>query len=86
MPWPLTENEVIDEQLENSLVSKVGNAEKSLTKDNICPAVNQLEAFKNQIEAQRGHKISGVAADLLIDYADNLITQFLTELPEGEGC
>ena len=53
---------------------------------NICAAINQLEAFKNQINAQSGNKISDEAADLLIAYADNLITQLLIELPPGESC
>ena len=77
---------VIDEQLENSLTSKVDNVEQSADKDNICAAINQLEAFKNQIEAQRNKKISEEGADLLIAYADNLITQLLNLLPEGESC
>jgi hypothetical protein len=77
---------VIDEQVQNSLTSKLDNASKSATKGNICAAVNQIKAFKNQIEAQRGKKVSDVAADLLIAYADNLIEQLLGELPPGESC
>jgi hypothetical protein len=40
----------------------VQNAEKSSSKDNICAAVNQLQALEGQIEAQRGNKISAAAA------------------------
>jgi len=36
---------------------------------------NTLEAFKNEIEALRGNKISDDAADLLIAFTDNLIAQ-----------
>lgn len=82
----LADSGVIDDQMVNSLLSKIENAEQSATKDNICTAINQLEAFKNQIEAQRGKKISDEAADLLIAYADNSITQLLSQLSEGESC
>jgi hypothetical protein len=77
---------VIDENLENSLALKLANASSSATKENICAAVNQIEAFKNQIEAQRGKKISDDAADLLLQYADNLIAQLLEDLAPGETC
>jgi len=36
---------------------------------------NTLEAFKNEIEALRGNKISDDAANLLIAFTDNLIAQ-----------
>ena len=77
---------MIDEQLQTSLTSKVENSLNSSTKDNICAAVNQLEAFKNQVNAQRGNEVSDEAADLFIEYADNLIDQLLSELPQGESC
>jgi hypothetical protein len=77
---------VIDSQMRNSLIRKIENAWASSDRENICAAVNQLEAFKNQIEAQRDHKISDEAADLLIAYADNLVTQRLSELAPGESC
>ena len=78
--------EIIDEQMKNSILAKVGNAEKSSDKENICAAVNQLEALKNEINAQRGKKIAEAAADMLVDYANNLITQLLADLPAGEEC
>jgi hypothetical protein len=77
---------VVDSTMSTSLISKINNANKSADKANICAAVAQLEAFKNQLAAQRGHKISEDAADLLIAYADNLITKLLSALPAGEGC
>ena len=58
----------------------------SATKDNICTAVRQLEAFMSQVDAQRGKKISDEAADLLIAYADNVIADLLSQLPPGETC
>jgi len=48
---------------------------KSLNKGRENAAIGQLEAFINQVEAQRGKKISIEAADLLIGYAENLISQ-----------
>ena len=82
----LLENGVIDPTIENSLESKVKNAEKTSSKDNICAAIYQLDAFKNQINVQSGHKVSEEAAIMLIDYADNSIQQLLNSLPEGVDC
>ena len=77
---------VISPELQNSLTSKIDNAAKSSNKDYICAAINQLEAFKNQVSAQRGNKISDMAADLMNSYTDNIIYQLLNQLPEGGGC
>jgi hypothetical protein len=68
-------NDDISDKIKNSLASKVENALKSLNKDRENAAIGQLEAFINQVEAQRGKKISIEAADLLIGYAENLIRQ-----------
>ena len=46
---------------------------KSLEKDNIQAAINQLEAFINKVTAQCGKKIPVEDADMLIQYAMNLI-------------
>ncbi len=77
---------VIDEQMRNSLLSKVDNADKSANKENICAAVNQIEALKSQVNAQRGKKISDEAANLVIAYADNVIANLKAQLPTGESC
>ncbi|MCK5232375.1 MAG: hypothetical protein KAR13_19035 [Desulfobulbaceae bacterium] len=63
-----------------SINQKVENADKSATKENICAAVNQLEALKNQVEAQRDNKISDEAANLIIEYVDNIIIGLLSQL------
>lgn len=63
------------DQIENSLVSKIENALKSLNKGRENAAIGQLEAFINQVEAQSGKKISEETAALLISYAENLISQ-----------
>jgi len=77
---------VIDENLQNSLMSKIENAEKSLDKDNICAAVNKLEALISQVNAQRGKKISDEAADDVIAYTNSVINYMTSLLPEGESC
>ena len=77
---------VLDASMENSLLSKIDNTDNSASKDNICAAVYKLEAFQNQIDAQRGKKISDDAADLLIAYANNLIFVLNAELMPGDIC
>ena len=57
-----------------SLIQKVENANSSATKENICAAVNQLEAFKNQVEAQRGKKLTDEEADELIETVREVIS------------
>jgi len=78
--------EVISIQMKNSLLSKIDNSHASADKENICAAVNQLDALKNQIEAQRGKKMSDEAATLLVNYADNLIALQQNQLPAGDSC
>lgn len=58
---------------ENSLISKLENALKSLEKENEGAAINQLEAFINAVEAQRGKKITDDDADALIATAQLII-------------
>jgi len=82
----LVDEGVISPEMEQSLISKVANAEKSSDKDNLCAAINQLEALKAHIAAQRGKKISEQASALLLGYADNLIRQLENRLPAGETC
>jgi RHS repeat-associated protein len=65
----------IASQLQNSLTSKLEAALKSLQKGKQETAINQLEAFINQVEAQRGKKISLSAADALITQAQAVIVQ-----------
>lgn len=77
---------VIAEEMQKSLTTKVGNAEKSSDKENLCAATNQLKAFKHEVNAQRGKKISDEAADLVVEYADNLIETLWAKLPPGETC
>lgn len=82
----LVDEGVVSEQMQNSLMSKVANAEKSFDKDSICTAINQLNAFKNEVNAQTGKKISDDAANQLIEYTDSLVSYLQSELPDGETC
>jgi hypothetical protein len=58
---------------ENSLVSKLENAIDSLGKGQTKAALNKLEAFINEVEAQRGKKIPQSDADALIAAAQYII-------------
>ena len=67
-------------------MTKVENATKSADKGNICAAINKLEALKNQINAQKGKKITEEeAADEVIAYTDSVIAYFQSQLPAGES-
>ena len=68
-------DEVLSDETKNSLVAKVETAERSIDKEKDQAAINQLNAFINEIEAQRGKKISDDAADMLVQYALNIIAQ-----------
>ena len=57
------EAEEIDAELENSLGSKLQNAAENLGDEQFEAAIGQLGAFINEVEAQKGKKISDLAAD-----------------------
>jgi PKD repeat protein len=64
--------------LENSLTSKLENAIDSLEKGNLNAAANKLGAFINQVEAQRGKKLTDEQADELIAAAQRIIDSLQT--------
>lgn len=82
----LVAEEVISQEIQNSLVAKISNAESSVEKDKICTAVNELDAFENQTDAQRGKKISDEAADRVVAYANSVGARLESELPDGDAC
>ncbi len=82
----LVQEGVVAEEIQSALMAKIENAEKSVGKNNICAAINQLTAFKNQVNAQRGIKISDEVADDILAYADSVIGHLLSQLPPGESC
>ena len=57
----------------NSLSATLSAALRSLERGNTTPAVNQLEAFINQVKAQRGKAIPATFADALIAAAEEII-------------
>jgi hypothetical protein len=59
---------------ENSLTSKLEAALKSLENGQCDTAINQLEAFINQVEALRGKKLTEEEADALIAAAEAIIS------------
>ena len=58
---------------ENSLMVKLENAARRLDDQNIGAAINSLNAFINEVEAQRGKKIPEADADALITAAQEMI-------------
>jgi parallel beta-helix repeat protein len=79
-PWDAVDktNEIIEEieclglptGTENSLLSKLENAIKSINKENYKAATNQLKAFINEVEALQGKKLSDSEAEELISTAE----------------
>jgi len=57
----------------NSLDAKLDAAQKSIDKGNINTAINQLNAFINEVEAQRDKKITPFGADLMIHDSQEII-------------
>lgn len=76
----------LSDEIKTSLVSKVENAQKSSDKSNICAGVNQLQAFINEVDGQRGKKVSDEAANDLIAFAQSVIAALNSQLPAGETC
>ncbi len=58
---------------DNSLRSKIANAQTSIESGNTKAAIKKLKAFISQVKAQRGKKITEEDATTLIEYANNLI-------------
>ncbi len=82
----LVEQGIVAEQLANSLLRKVENAERSADRQNVCAATHLLEALVNAVEAQRGKKITADAAEMIIGYVDSLIRWLQSQPGGGEGC
>ncbi len=73
----------LQQGIENSLTSKLENVIAKLEKGNVNAAINQLEAFINQVEAKRGKKngLTDKQAVVLIAAAQDIITM----IPDEEG-
>lgn len=58
---------------ENGLLAKLDGIQDKVTRGDTAPAANQMEAFINEVEAQRGKKITVAAANDLIAKAQVII-------------
>lgn len=65
----------IQHGIENSLVVKLNAAIQEIQANNNAEAINSLQAFINEVKAQRGKKISESDADILIVAAQAIISQ-----------
>lgn len=63
----------LDSGAANSLATKLDSAQQSLANGNTGAGVNQLQAFINQVNAQRGKKLTDQEADQLIAAAQAII-------------
>jgi hypothetical protein len=59
--------------IENGFIAKLKAAEKKITQEQYTPARNTLNAFINQVNAQRGKALTGTQADELIAIAQRII-------------
>jgi hypothetical protein len=64
--------------LENSLTKKLSNAQGSLARDQTTSAIGKINAFINEVEAQRGKKIDEADADDWIAAAGAIIDALST--------
>jgi hypothetical protein len=67
------EVKITDRSVYQGLMDKLVAAQKALDKGNKATAINNLNAFINQVMAQSGKKITKAAADLLISDAQAVI-------------
>ncbi|MDP3993772.1 MAG: SBBP repeat-containing protein [bacterium] len=66
----------LQQGIENSLDTKLSHAQDALAaqqNNNITIAVNSLDSFTNEVEAQRGNKLTGGQADELHSFTETLI-------------
>ena len=68
-------------QMTNPLAKKLESAADSLANGQIDASIDKLNAFINQVQAQRGKKISRIAADDMIGQVQAII-DFLTPVPD----
>jgi polyisoprenoid-binding protein YceI len=66
---------VVPSNIKTSLLAKVDSAIAFLNRGKEQAAIGQLRAFINEVEAQRGKKITAETADLLIAYARNVMAK-----------
>jgi hypothetical protein len=77
---------VIDTTMERALLAKIDSASGSNDRDNICTAINQIDALDNQVNAQTGKKISVDAAAEVLDYSGSVKKGLNDQLPSDFTC
>ena len=82
----LVDQDAISTKMENSLLSKVFNAEKSAGKNELCVAVDKLYDLGEQISSQSGKKVSPDAAITVLSYSGSLIDYLQSFLEAGDSC
>lgn len=60
---------------QNALLASLRAAQNALARGNRQAARGELNAFINKVQAQRGNRIAAGDADLLIEYASNVLAQ-----------
>ncbi len=60
---------------ENGLLAKLNNIQQKIMNGQLDSAINDLQSFINEVEAQRGKKITNAAADTLIAQAQAIIAR-----------
>jgi hypothetical protein len=75
IPLLRKDHEITHDGFAQALSAKLDAVLAAQSRGNLTAAVNQLEALRSQIEAQRAKKISNRAADLLIEDIDYVIAQ-----------
>lgn len=67
----------IDTIVKNGLLAKLAEAQKALNRGKEQIAINKLQDFINQVESQRGKALANWDADVLTNYANNLISTYM---------
>jgi TolB protein len=69
----IVESMTLQPKIEGGLLRKLNGAQKGLDRGNTRLALNKLGDFIRQVEAQRGKALTDPQADLLANYANNII-------------
>ena len=75
----------ITDQAENGLLAKLETIQQKLMDDETAPAVNEMGAFVNEVQAQSGKKISEPAATALIAKAQEVAAELMPSVPVTGG-
>ncbi len=70
----LVESTDLPQGIKNSLIAKLEGAEEAIQRGQQNVAINKLNSFINEVEAQRGKKLTDQQADELVGYAEDIIS------------